>query len=445
MQLHRRARIWKFAAWIMLLFCLQIHTISLHAETRQSKVPEQDQLRAVILLMRHGVRAPIFNETRGNAYNAQPWPRWPVAPGVLTQHGVQALRILGAYDRSRYAPLLEKDSCGKTVIYAEASDLERTIASAKAVLSGLSPGCPIPVHFNKKGVNPLFFAGDHLVDRTILASAIAGRMADRPDWFANAFAGPMEVMHQVLMDCGGADCDRSKPDFRAMVARDGKVSKRTASDESSVGLAADFAENFLLEYTEGLPMSEVGWGRVPRARLNSLMAMNTQYHDFMLRTPYWARIAASDLAERIAATLSAWAEGKQEDGQFGTTGTRFVLLDGSDSHLTWLGGLLRLNWLLPDQTFNATPPGSGLAFELHHDRVTGANRVEVFFISQTLDQIRYLRPLDGSRKPSIAPVFIPGCSSTGPPYACSVAGFARVVSSVVDHQLLEREADRGEQ
>ncbi len=32
-------------------------------------------------------------------------------------------------------------------------------------------------------------------------------------------------------------------------------------------------------------MSDVGWGRIDRARLDDLMEMNTRYHDFILRTP----------------------------------------------------------------------------------------------------------------------------------------------------------------
>lgn len=397
-----------------------------------SPVGAQDEIRAVILLMRHGVRAPIANETRANAYNAQPWPQWPVAPGVLTKHGAAALRILGAYYRTRYASLLQQGSCSQPVIYAEAAATERTIASAQAVLSGLAPGCSIAVRRDK---DRLFSAGDRLVNQIILRSAIAGRMANHPDWFAHVFAAPLETMHEALTHCSGADCNRLKPDFRSFVVQDGRTRKRTEDDENSVGLAADFAENFLLEYTEGLPLDQVGWGRVPRARLDELMAMNTRYHDFMLRTPYWAEVAASRLAERISATLTAQAEGRQLPDQFGNPRTRVVLLDGSDSHLSWLGGLLRLSWLLPDQTIDATPPGGGLVFELGRNPASGADQVEVFFISQTLDQIRYLRPLGHGQIPSIAPIYVPGCSSPGPPYACSVAGFAKVVSRAVDLQV----------
>ncbi|MEO6911831.1 MAG: histidine-type phosphatase, partial [Edaphobacter sp.] len=74
---------------------------------------EDGDLQAVIVLMRHGVRAPIENETRSNAYNAQAWPVWPLKPGVLTPHGREALHRLGEFYRARYLPLLQGRSCDR--------------------------------------------------------------------------------------------------------------------------------------------------------------------------------------------------------------------------------------------------------------------------------------------------------------------------------------------
>jgi 4-phytase / acid phosphatase len=211
---------------------------------------------------------------------------------------------------------------------------------------------------------------------------------------------------------------------------------RDPRGESPVTLGADFAENFLLQYTEGMPMSQVGWGRVPRPELNDLMEMNTRYHDFMLRTPYGAQVAASNLAAHICDTIFSAGSGKTTPYQLGTTDDHFILLDGHDSNLSWLGCLLRLDWVLPDQTFNATPPGNALVFEIRRNRTTGATTVQVFFISQTLDQIREFHTLTAAEQPSIAPVFVPGCSGPAPTFACSVEEFARVVDSAIDNRFV---------
>jgi 4-phytase/acid phosphatase len=45
-----------------------------------------------------------------------------------------------------------------------------------------------------------------------------------------------------------------------------------------------------------------------------------------------------------------------------------------------------------------------------------------------------LRP--HTSNPSVAPVFVPGCSGPAPAYACSVEGFGRVVDSAIDTRFV---------
>lgn len=418
------------------LFSCLLIPLAVQGQTRTAL--DGDQVEAVIVLARHGVRAPIESETRSGAFNAQPWPTWPVADGVLTPHGAQALKLLAEYYRSRYAGLLQGLTCGQTGIYIEANTTQRTVASAKAISAALAPECPVEVHYRPNQMNPLFGpSASSAVDRQRAGDATMGRMANQPEWFTNAFARPLAKMHQVLADCSGEGCDKSKPDFRAVAVKNGMASQRDARTDTPVALGADFAENFLLEYTEGLPMNQIAWGRVSREDLNDLMEMNTRYHDFMLRTPYGAQVAASNLAAHIRNTISGAAGGTAIAGQLGTPQDRFILLDGHDANLSWLGGLLHLDWLLPDQTFNATPPGSALVFEVHRSRATDKKTVRVLFISQTLDQMRFLRPLTGEEQPSVSPVFVPGCSGPGPAYACSIEDFAAVVTAAIDLRFVE--------
>jgi 4-phytase/acid phosphatase len=429
--------------WSRGLLLIALLVLPTAVRSQERAATGDDPIQAVIVLARHGVRAPIESETRSSAYNAQPWPAWPVAPGVLTPHGAEALKLLGAYYRTRYPTLFQHLSCTQPEIYVEANTTQRTVASAHAMASGFAPECSIDVHSRSNAPNPLFGPStSSFVDHQKLIDATLGRMANQPEWFVHAFTRPLEKMHQVLADCGGADCDAAKPDFRTIDVDHGISSPRDARTNNPVTLGADFAENFLLEYTEGLPMNQVGWGRVDREDLNDLMEMNTRYHDFMLRTPYGAQVAASDLAAQLRDTIMSVATGVAVPGQLGTPQDRFFLLDGHDSNLSWLGGLLRLDWLLPDQTFNATPPGSALAFEIHSNSVTHLHTVQVFFISQTLDQMRFLRPLTGAEQPSIAPVFVPACSGPAPTYACSVEDFAHAVTAAIDPRFVESGSTR---
>jgi 4-phytase/acid phosphatase len=71
---------------------------------------------------------------------------------------------------------------------------------------------------------------------------------------------------------------------------------------------------------------------------------------------------------------------------------------------------------------------------LHRDRKSGAHTVQVFFIAQTLEQIRSLSQLDGERKPQVVPIFVPGCSGPAPAFACRLEDFDRVVNLSIDKQ-----------
>ena len=126
---------------------------------QSSSATDNDEVRSVIVLARHGIRAPIESETRTSAYNVNPWPSWSVQPGVLTQHGEEALRLLGNYYRARYGLLLPNSPCEKSGIYTEANTTQRTIASAHAFVKGLRSDCQIEVHIlpeNDCKENPLF-------------------------------------------------------------------------------------------------------------------------------------------------------------------------------------------------------------------------------------------------------------------------------------------------
>lgn len=403
---------------------------------------QTDELRMVIVVSRHGVRAPIESETRSSQYNTQPWPTWPVAPGVLTPNGAILMSHMGSFYRQRYADLFRgQQNC--VSIFAAANRTERTVSSAQAVLKGLAPQCPIKVHVHDAvSLDPLFEAAafSSVANHEELAAAIRGRLGGDPQWWPSAYQRPLEDLQQILLNCGtSSPCNKSSTkkkllddtsvvkaaDISDMVVIDGPVSK-----------GADFAENFLLQYTEGLPMAQVGWGRVSRPELNALMTMNTGYHDYVLRTPYFAQIGASDLASHIGATLQQAADGKPVSGAIGSPQMRFLLLLGHDSNLTWLGGLLHLNWLLPDQPLNATPPGSALVFELHRNAVTNRFYLQVYMMSQTLDQMRSRTPLTIGHGPSIATIFVPGCSTDATNH-CPLDQFQKLIQSVVDKSFVE--------
>lgn len=408
---------------------------------------QTDELRIVVVVSRHGVRAPIESETRSSRYNTQPWPTWPVAPGVLTSNGAALMSSMGSFYRQRYPSLLRDEHNCAASIFAIANRTERTVSSAHALLKGLAPECTVKVHVHgADSLDPLFeaaaFAG--VANHEELAAAIRGRLGGEPQWWPSAYQRPLEDMQQILLNCENNVPCKVATTKKKLLDDTSAVKAAHISDmvqiDGPVSEGADFAENFLLQYAEGFPMAQVGWGRVSRSKLNELMTMNTGYHDYVLRTPYFAQIGASDLASHLAATLQQAATEKPVSGALGDPSTRFLLLLGHDSNLTWLGGLLHLNWLLPDQPLNATPPGSALVFELHHNPQTNRFYLQVYFMSQTLDQMRYKTPLTTGHGPSIATVFVPNCS-TDATDRCPLDRFQSLVQSAIDRSFVEPTSD----
>jgi 4-phytase/acid phosphatase len=338
------------------------------------------------------------------------------------------MKLLADFYRRRYPALFGK-SCDHPGIYVESTTAQRTIASAKAVLTVFSPHCSITIHTGKAKDQASSFRSLAAPNHQRLTDSREGRIGNHPDWFVNSFSAPLGEMHHILIDCTGNECDSNKPDFQHINVKDGVQKPRDPRTDTPVTLGADFAEHFLLEYTEGMPMEQVGWGRVSRETLDRMMEMNTRSHDFNARTPDEAESSSSLLSARIRNTMTAVAKGESNSGALGTEQDRFFYLSAHDGNVATLGSLLRLDWLLQDQAMNATPPGGALVFELHRDKASGVQTVQVMFISQTLDQLRFLRPLTNEEQPSIAPIFVPGCSGLGPQYACNVDDFAKVVTA----------------
>ncbi len=118
------------------------------------------KLQMVIVLSRHGVRSPLTAQADLDKYSAAPWPKWEVAPGILTAHGYQLMKMFGNWDRTKFAAegLFAPTGCddaGHVTILADTD--ERTRETGKALAEGIFPNCNIEVHSRPDGVtDPLF-------------------------------------------------------------------------------------------------------------------------------------------------------------------------------------------------------------------------------------------------------------------------------------------------
>ncbi|HEY6806378.1 MAG TPA: histidine-type phosphatase [Pyrinomonadaceae bacterium] len=392
-----------------------------------------DTLQQVVIVTRHGVRAPTWAPARLNQYSAEPWPDFGVQPGYLTPHGRLLMKIMGEFYRDLYsqAGLLGKDQCGETFFWADID--QRTIESAKALAEGIVPGCKVEVNSLKTGANdPLFDAIDAGVakpDLNLGLAAVQGRIGPRLDVFLEAYRPAFQLLDRVLN--GNAKAAKS------IFAEPAKLEaeKDGLSLSGPLSLSSTLTENLLLEYTNGMSGKEFAWGRLSEAELQQVMVLHTAYAELMRRTPYLAKGRGSNLLKRILLTMEQSATRKQIKGALGSPGTSLVVLSGHDTNISNLSGLLGLSWVIPSHAPDDAPPGGALIFSLWKSNKSFFVRVQ--FVTQTLDQMHNATPLSVAKPPAIANLFVPGCSSALEGYPCGWTSFKRIASDVIEPSFVE--------
>ena len=401
-------------------------------------------LRMVIVLTRHGVRSPLqTNEILGK-YAAEPWPEWTVARAILTPHGRQQMVMMGGYYRARYVAegLLTGDPAKDfPQVFFRSDNDERTQETSRALAEGLLPGAPAPeLHTRPAGqIDPLFQpvkAGTATPDRGLAAAAVLGRMGNDPANILQAYHPEFVALEQVLCGPGGTPPAGkvSVLDLPAKVVPG--EGDHTVGIEGSLRTAMQVTDALLLEYTEGMPMAEVGWGRLTSATLTQLLTLHSLYFDLTQGTFYPAQVQASNLADHVLQTLQRGAGGAAVPEGFGKAGQKLIVIAGHDTNIVNLGGLLGLKWWLPGTQLNPVLPGGALVFELRQRRADDRFVVRAYYVSQTLEQIRNLTPLSLEAPPAIAPIFIPGCSEAGPGFDVPLDKFETLLQRVVDPKFV---------
>lgn len=402
--------------------------------------PAVAELRQVVFLARHGVRTPLPTKPPMSVYAADPWPSDPgLAPGALTPRGAGLVRILGGYYRDRYRALLPGEGCPPSgAIGFRADAEERDLATARAFAEGLAPGCEPEIAHVAPERDPLFHptrAGVCARDEAALEAAVLARIGS----FAAAdasFAEPLRRMQEILRCCRPEACeDAGIPAPCTLHDLPGGVSGKGWL-RGAIGVASTATEDFLLQWADGRPEAEIGWGRVSRADLERLLPVHVFELEVAKRALPSARAEASNLAVAILASLRAGERAHGSSGGIAPVSGRLAFYVGHDVDLAGVGGLLGLHWEAGTFPPDATPPGSALVFELH-GAGGGSSHVRAFFVTQTLDQMRSGVSLSPESPPSVFEIGIPGCSSGD--RGCPLPGFARLVASVVDAECVSPE------
>jgi 4-phytase/acid phosphatase len=390
------------------------------------------KLERVVMLMRHGVRPPTKDPASPEGTFAQPWPAWSTKFGLLTRHGADGARLVGRYQRAALAArgLLPATGCPTpAMVDAEASAKQRTIKTAEAFLEGFAPGCGLTVAHPPEGSNddPIFHPADSgtLVIDSNLALA-ASRAALPPGGVAalvESRRADLERLSQILGCCKPVACPDTASSCKTLADVPSELAA-PAGDvtnlEGGLSIASTAAQTLLLEYVEGKPMSEVGWGRASRADIERLLGFHTLKYVYEARPPYIGERTAAPAARRILNALQA------------AEGPRLTLLAGHDTNIAQLSGMLDLHWKIPSYPADDPAPGGAMGFELLRG-AKGVQYVRVFYQAQSMDQLRNLTPLTVQAPPQRTYVDLPGCGAAKVATSCTFERFQALVQGKLDH------------
>jgi 4-phytase/acid phosphatase len=446
--MHRCSRVVAFA----LLVGLAAGARAQMPEMLQRMMPSsqgEETLQKVVIVSRHGVRAPIVSLAERTSWASDPWPTWSEPDGDLTARGALLAVQMGRYYRQylNQQAAMPTEGCparGSVFVYADTP--ERTKRTAQALIEGLA-GANCGITLRTRGdvkVDALFHpleSGVCKLDPLAAQARVIERVAGNLNNATRDFRTQFEALQSVLGCCKPALCTAF-----------GKGEKCTLTDLPTVmsprvdgsgidllgalAIGSSAAELLLLEYADGKPQPEVGWGRVTNAQMQQTFRLHTEAYDLMQRTPYLAKKRGSALLSRVAQVVTSarslgfgLADPAARDAQF-------VAYVGHDTNLFNLAGMLDTSWLQPGYQRNQTPPAGALMFEVKEG---GDKKLRVYtsYVAQSLEQMRTLAPLTLEAPPVKTPLRLPGCSASTPGFACTLEEFAVAVRNVVDRECVE--------
>jgi 4-phytase/acid phosphatase len=353
---------------------------------------------------------------------------------------------MGAYYRNAFSGLLATDRCPtSSELFVWADVTERTRETGLALLRGLRPSCNTSAYSRSAApadhdriFHPVTHGGPCRLDAARAEAEMLSRAGGDFSNVARALEQELAIAQQTLQCCGPRLCAAASAACRrppapeactltdrlptCLVHRPASGAPTQVVLGGALRTASTFAELLLLEHANGLPASQVGWGRITREQMARVFRLHTSAFDIEQRTPYVAALQGSPLLERILRALA-----DEDDGTPGSAppGASFVAYIGHDTNIANVAAMLGLTWQQPGYQKDQTPPAGALVFELRQTEA-GARYVEVTYVAQSLDDMRAVR---GDRAMRVR-VPVRDCGDEGS--ACSLAAFAKLVGERLD-------------
>lgn len=365
----------------------------------------EPQLKKVVVLSRHGIRAPTQDAKILSQWSEKEWPVWPVKHGDLTPRGAELVKGMWSALKPSLAAagILPESACpAESAVYVRADVDERTRATAAAIIEGIGSGCQMGYSVLPAKVDPLFHpvkAGLYHFDAIPIAMDIIRMSRGGLENLQDELSGGLALIGEISGPPAPSLCSRfalmPKCELTDLpnavsVSADGTAVRIVGS----LGVGSSLAEIFLLEYGEW-PNEAAGWGKVNASVLSQVLPVHARVFDLVNRAPVIAWANGGALLSEMCAALF----GEHKDNR--ANEARLVVYVGHDTNIANVGGLLGFNWQASGYPPNGIPPAGALFLELWE---TGKKQeIRARFYSQPPAVLHRSFDGDGAKPASHAP------------------------------------------
>jgi len=409
------------------------------------------ELKQVIIFGRHAARTPAAPNALLDTYSSLSYPVFPVPGGsAITPNGKTNEVLLGGWFRlwlTQEHLLTGDNNADAGITWLRAQNAPLITDTAQAFAEGLLPATAVTINTTSTA-DPLFDpidAGVATLNQRMAISAINGRLGGNPQSLSISYAPELALLRSVLFNYpAGTSPEPAIPNGKTdvttipIVMTPGPPGNATVPvSPGGLGPIYFAIDPFMMEYVDGMPLSDVAWGRLDANGINQVFRLYDVLLNLEYRTPYLARVQSSNLASHIVRTLVQSATGNTMTGALGTPADKVVVLISTNTSVYGLAGLLQLDWVVPGFQPDVASLGGAIVFELRQSRRTGEYIVRARYVTQTMDQLRNRTPLTLDTPPANVPLFIPGCSAQNATFDCPLATFLHVTGKQIDLRYVD--------
>lgn len=389
-----------------LLICLSMTTLFSPLAFSDEIDTQNYTLEKVIVLSRHGIRAPLA--TGGSALakvTPNSWPTWDAPGSYLTNRGGVLESYFGKYFSTwlEKTNLIKKDPCPTDKdVYVYANARQRTIATGQFFIVGAYPGCDIVVNHNPElnKTDPVFNltvtdGSDEFKKQLLSAINTQVETAKLKEVLKPSYALAEAIVdYDHSESCKPAsDCDLSEVPTEFSISLNKQPGVNGPLQTGNL-----IADAVILQYYEGFPMEQVGWGKIKNSEdWKALIEIKNWYTDVLFATP----LVAKHISKSLISHMNSMWDNKNS--------AKFNFLVGHDSNIASVLSALDVKaYQLPEQ-YEKTPIGGKIVFQRWIDNKTNKPLMKIEYIYQTAEQLRNLQVLNDANQPKLVTLEMKEC------------------------------------